>query len=58
MDCSLAYAEMRLIAAKMLWSFDMALDKSSAEWNVQKSYIIWERKSLVVKLSEAKHFQK
>ncbi|KAJ5999780.1 Cytochrome monooxygenase lcsI [Penicillium waksmanii] len=54
-SCSLAYAEMRLIAAKILWSFDMSLDESSSEWNVQKSYIVWERKPLLVKLSQVSH---
>lgn len=52
---SLAYAEMRLIAAKMLWSFDMTLDESSASWNIQKTYLIWERKPLMLKLSQAQH---
>lgn len=52
---SLAYAEMRLIFAKILWSFDMALDESSSDWNVQKSYITWEKKPLMVKLSKSKH---
>jgi hypothetical protein len=46
---------MRLIAAKILWSFDMTLDESSASWNVQKAYNIWERKPLMVKLSKAQH---
>ncbi|KAJ5125372.1 Cytochrome monooxygenase lcsI [Penicillium atrosanguineum] len=52
---NLAYAEMRLIAAKMLWSFDMTLDESSASWNIQKAYNIWERKPLMVKLSLVLH---
>jgi hypothetical protein len=52
---SLAYAEMRLIAAKVFWSFDMALDESSTAWHEQKSYNIWERKPLLVRLSLAQH---
>lgn len=52
---SLAYAEMRLIAAKILWSFDMVLDQNSSEWNIQKSYNIWEKKPLLVRLSRVNH---
>ncbi|KAE8552784.1 hypothetical protein TMatcc_007829 [Talaromyces marneffei ATCC 18224] len=55
-DCvgrNLAHAEMRLIAAKIIWSFDIVLEESSNGWNIQKSYTIWERKPLFVKLSLA-----
>ncbi|KAJ5774355.1 Cytochrome monooxygenase lcsI [Penicillium paradoxum] len=52
---NLAYAEMRLIAAKVIWSFDMSLDERSATWNIQKSFNIWERDPLMVKLSLAQH---
>ncbi|CEO60361.1 hypothetical protein PMG11_04990 [Penicillium brasilianum] len=50
---NLAYAEMRLIAAKLLWSFDMTLEESSAGWDIQKSFNIWEKKPLMVKVSPA-----
>lgn len=50
---SLAYAEMRVIVAKMMWSFDMMLDDSAAGWNNQKSFNIWEKKPLMVSLSKA-----
>ncbi|KAJ5185209.1 Cytochrome monooxygenase lcsI [Penicillium cf. griseofulvum] len=52
---NLAYAEMRLIATKLFWSFDMTMDESSAAWNIQKSFNIWERKPLMVSLSLAQH---
>lgn len=52
---SLAYAEMRLIATKVFWSFDMTMHESSTAWNIQKSYNIWERKPLMVNLSLAQH---
>ncbi|CAI7598546.1 unnamed protein product [Penicillium glandicola] len=52
---NLAYAEMRLIATKVFWSFDMAMDESSAAWDIQKSYNIWERKPLKANLSLAQH---
>lgn len=44
---------MRLIAAKLLWSFDMTLEESSTGWEIQKAYNIWEKKPLMVKLSLA-----
>lgn len=33
---SLAYAEMRLVLARMLWNFDMELHSSSLNWDDQK----------------------
>ncbi|KAJ5085162.1 Cytochrome monooxygenase lcsI [Penicillium argentinense] len=52
---NLAYAEMRLIGAKIIWSFDLTLDESSRDWNIQKSYNIWEKNPLIVKLSQAQN---
>jgi len=30
--CSLAYAEMRLVLAKLLWNFDLELQPESEKW--------------------------
>ena len=30
--CSLAYAEMRLVLAKLLWNFDLELQSESEKW--------------------------
>lgn len=52
-DCntSHAYAEMRLILARMVWNFDIVLPKESQIWlNAQSSYIIWEKAPLFVRL--------
>ncbi|KAJ5701926.1 Cytochrome monooxygenase lcsI [Penicillium malachiteum] len=49
---NLAYAEMRVIAAKMIWTFDMTLDPISTGWNNQRTFIVWERKPLMVHLSK------
>jgi hypothetical protein len=46
---------MRLIAAKLLWSFDMNLEESATGWHIQKSFNVWEKKPLMVKLSPAQH---
>ncbi|MCJ1453620.1 hypothetical protein MMC28_003967 [Mycoblastus sanguinarius] len=47
---NLAYLEMRLILARMLWSFDMQLTASSQDWDDQASWIQWDKKPLMVKL--------
>ncbi|RYP69226.1 hypothetical protein DL771_006194 [Monosporascus sp. 5C6A] len=49
---NLAYAEMRLILAKIVWNFDMALDNDSKDWlNNQKCYILWAKPPLNVRLT-------
>ncbi|KAK3075007.1 hypothetical protein LTS18_014122, partial [Coniosporium uncinatum] len=41
---NLAYAEMRLIMAKTVWNFDMALAEGSEEWmERQKVFALWEK---------------
>lgn len=49
--CSLAYVEMRIIMAKILWNFDLTLMDVSRDWTDQKSYLIWAKHPLMVKLS-------
>jgi hypothetical protein len=40
----MAYAEIRLILAKLLLAFDLELDPASADWTKkQKSYIAWDK---------------
>ena len=46
---SLALAEMRLIMAKMLWNFDMEC-QTDEDWTNQKSYMLWEKVPLMMKL--------
>lgn len=48
---SLAYVEMRLILAKILWNFDMEL-VSGKDWPEQKSYSVWDKKPLMVKFTK------
>ncbi|KAI0594819.1 P450 monooxygenase No.1 [Biscogniauxia sp. FL1348] len=49
---NLAYAEMRLILAKLLFNFDVALDPSSRDWlSSQKAYVVWDKPQLNVKLT-------
>ncbi|RYP06150.1 hypothetical protein DL764_003326 [Monosporascus ibericus] len=49
---NLAYAEMRLILAKIVWNFDMVLEDDSRAWlKDQKSYILWDKPPLNVRLT-------
>ncbi|KAI8966684.1 cytochrome P450 [Daldinia sp. FL1419] len=49
---NLAYAEMRLILAKILYNFDMKLDEESLGWAVdQRSFSVWEKPPLLVHLT-------
>lgn len=47
---NLAYAEMGLILAKVLYNFDLDLDAKTGQWMDQKVYGIWGKKPLWVKL--------
>ena len=51
---NLAYAEMRLILAKLLYHFDLSLgDNMEGDWFDQKSWAIRWKKPVNVKLSVA-----
>ncbi|KAL6228775.1 hypothetical protein BDW75DRAFT_246343 [Aspergillus navahoensis] len=47
---NLAYAEMRLILARILWNFDLELCEQSLDWNDQKSYVLWDKSALMCKI--------
>ncbi|ORY71471.1 cytochrome protein [Pseudomassariella vexata] len=49
---NLAYAEMRLILAKMLWNFDFALVKGQDDWMDQKTFTLWEKPPLMVNVKK------
>lgn len=52
MCCSLAYAEMRLILAKVVYNFDLRIAEDSRDWlKGQKAYIVWEKPPLNVYLT-------
>ncbi|PLN79965.1 cytochrome P450 monooxygenase [Aspergillus taichungensis] len=48
---NLAYMEMRLAMALMLWHFDMELCEESKDWSNQKVYLLWQKPALMVKMS-------
>ena len=52
---SLAYNEMRVIIAKVLWNFDLELCEESKNWSSQITYTLWEKPPLMCKLSRARN---
>ncbi|KAJ5383014.1 hypothetical protein N7517_000925 [Penicillium concentricum] len=46
----LAYSELRVILARVLWSFDLELHEKSGKWHQQRSYLLWEKPPLICKL--------
>ncbi|KAL9097591.1 MAG: hypothetical protein Q9165_000487 [Trypethelium subeluteriae] len=50
---NLAYVEMRLILARVLWNFDLEMMPESENWTDQKCFILWEKNPLYVKLTPA-----
>jgi hypothetical protein len=50
---SLYNAEMRLILAKLLYTFDLELQPESIAWSDQEMYNLWHRRELMVKLVRA-----
>lgn len=52
-DCigkNMAWHEMRLLAAKLLFSFDVEVCEESKDWSNQKVYALWEKKPLFCRL--------
>lgn len=48
---NLAYAEMRVVLARMIWNFDMELCEESRKWNEdQKVFLVYQKPPLMVKL--------
>jgi cytochrome P450 len=49
---NLAYVEMRVILARLLWNFDMKLCEESKDWSDgMKVFMIYQRKPLMVELT-------
>lgn len=52
---NLAYAEMRLLLAKVIWHFDMELDAArTGDWLNQKAWTLWDKKPLWVRLKSVR----
>ncbi|KAI1776940.1 cytochrome P450 [Hypoxylon cercidicola] len=50
---NLAYHEMRLILARVLWNFDLELCDESRNWTDQRVFVVWEKPPLVVRVRPA-----
>ncbi|OOF94958.1 hypothetical protein ASPCADRAFT_6624 [Aspergillus carbonarius ITEM 5010] len=48
---NLAWHEMRLVMSKLLWHFDMKDTAVNEAWTDQKTFIVWEKKPLMVHMS-------
>ncbi|KAJ5106184.1 hypothetical protein N7456_002859 [Penicillium angulare] len=48
---NLAYSEMRLILALVVFSFDMQLAEESSDWIKQRNFLMWEKGPLKVHLT-------
>lgn len=55
---NLAYLEMRLILARLLWNFDVEASdgKGGPEWRGQKVFILWEKTPLEVNLTTVRDY--
>lgn len=52
---SLAYAEMRVVMARMVFEFDMELSERSKNWLKEaKVYTIWKKTELFLRLTPVK----
>jgi cytochrome P450 len=53
---NLAYHEMRLILAKLIWTFDFGLEDEDKgeDWLEQRVLLFWEKKPLVVRVKDVR----
>lgn len=46
----MAYAELRIVLAKILWNFDLELVDMAEDWvSKQRIYLIWQKVPLMVR---------
>lgn len=50
---NLAYHEMRLILAKLIWNFDFELIDDNGRWMDQRVLLFWDKKPLRVRTNTA-----
>ena len=50
----MAYHEMRLLLAKLIYNFDFELCEESYGWKEQNVYILWEKNPLLCRLRPAR----
>jgi hypothetical protein len=49
---SLAYAEMKLVLARIIYDFDFELADPGDDWFDQKVFTLWDKKPLLLRFSE------
>ena len=49
---SLAYIQIRLTLAKMLFNFDFELCEQSKNWISHRTFLLWEKVPLMVRLTD------
>lgn len=52
---SLAYMEVSLILAKMVWNFDWELLSPCTRFEQEEVYALWQKSEMKLKLTERKH---
>lgn len=50
----MAYAEMKLILTRIIYNFDLELANPKDEWLEQNTYILWDKKPLMLNVRERK----
>lgn len=48
----MAYMEVGLILARVLWSFDVQLAPGCHDWDDQRAFLIWDKGPLLVRLKQ------
>lgn len=59
-DCigrNLAFHEMRLILALLLWNFDLSLSEGMEQWHVQKIFGLWQKPALMLNIKQRQQTQ-
>ena len=50
----LAYHEMRLILARLLWNFDFQIADRSFDFFAQKTYLVWVKEPMTLKIKSVR----
>ena len=51
---SLAWAEIRIILAKIFWSFEITNDGPPYKWEEQLTFVMWQKNPLFVRVAPVK----
>lgn len=51
----MAYSEIRVILAQMIFNFDLRLTDDSGDWLDQRAFTVWEKGPLNVLITPVRH---